>query len=229
MLFIACDPSGLITFISQAYGGHSSDSFITRDSGFLQLLEDGDKVLADKGFPTLEMKGVLTIIPPRAKAGQKQFTKQQMAATKKIASVRIHIERVIQRMKIFKILSHRLNYRMLPHLTKILKVIAFLVNQQPPIIAAMPSADVKEAGLDSIKPEKEVREEEEEEVGLIKDALLLKEVSNRVLRSQNKKSANKVEEVLRQKGRQQGKRKPTAREAVVIRGAKAGGKKRKVE
>lgn len=125
----------MVTFLSKPYGGHSSDSFITTDSDFASKLEDGDEVLADKGFPEIKVNGqAITIIPPRARKGQKRFTREQMAKTKKIASVRIHVERAIQRLKIFKILSHRLDHRMLPHVKKIITVIAWLVNNLPPLI-----------------------------------------------------------------------------------------------
>lgn len=46
------------------------------------------------------------------------------------------MERIIQRLKIFKILSHRLDLRLMAHLEKILRVAACLVNLQGPIIAA---------------------------------------------------------------------------------------------
>jgi hypothetical protein len=50
---IAIAPCGLITFLSQAYGGRATDSFITVDSGLLKLLEPNDVVLANKGFPQI--------------------------------------------------------------------------------------------------------------------------------------------------------------------------------
>ncbi|CAI6375069.1 unnamed protein product [Macrosiphum euphorbiae] len=47
-------PNGMISFLSKCYGGRTSDSFITNDSGFLEKLEPGDEVLADKGFPGIK-------------------------------------------------------------------------------------------------------------------------------------------------------------------------------
>lgn len=41
--------SGL-SFVSIGYRGRISDKFITENSGFLDLLEEGDLVLADKGL-----------------------------------------------------------------------------------------------------------------------------------------------------------------------------------
>ena len=47
-------PSGYISFLSDCYGGRSSDKFITTDSGFYDLLERDDEVMADRGFQIKE-------------------------------------------------------------------------------------------------------------------------------------------------------------------------------
>jgi len=52
----------MISFLSKCYGGRTSDSFITYDSGFLEKLEPGDEVLADKGFPGIKTKLNVKII-----------------------------------------------------------------------------------------------------------------------------------------------------------------------
>lgn len=46
---IGTAPQRVIIFISDAYGGRAS-KFVVEDSGFLNLLEDGDVVMADRGF-----------------------------------------------------------------------------------------------------------------------------------------------------------------------------------
>ena len=45
---VGCAPSGEITFISQSYGGRTTDSELTVKSGFINLVEPGDLVMADK-------------------------------------------------------------------------------------------------------------------------------------------------------------------------------------
>lgn len=55
-VLIGIAPCGLITLKSKAAGGRKSDSQITVDSGLLDLFEDGDIVLADKGFPSVKEK-----------------------------------------------------------------------------------------------------------------------------------------------------------------------------
>lgn len=57
-----------------------------------------------------------------------------MNSTYQIASVRIHVERVIQRLKNYRILSNKLPLTVLPDMNKVLSVCAALVNMQPSII-----------------------------------------------------------------------------------------------
>lgn len=44
-------PNEMVSFLLKSYGGKSSDNFITNDSGFLDMIEPDDQVLADKEFP----------------------------------------------------------------------------------------------------------------------------------------------------------------------------------
>ena len=43
-------PHGHATFVSPVYKGSASDKQIVEESGLLDLLEEGDSLLADKGF-----------------------------------------------------------------------------------------------------------------------------------------------------------------------------------
>ncbi|KAM7297558.1 uncharacterized protein ISCGN_022709 [Ixodes scapularis] len=73
---------------TEAYGGRSSDTYITIDSGFLERIEPGDVVLADKGFPGInapvESKHGVMVFPPFSK-GQLQFTSAEMEMTYQVA------------------------------------------------------------------------------------------------------------------------------------------------
>ncbi|XP_024884815.1 uncharacterized protein LOC112462951 isoform X2 [Temnothorax curvispinosus] len=136
-ILVGCTPSGLISFISNCYGGRTSDSQITINSGILDLLEPGDVVLADKGFPGIQTvidengKGALIVMPPFLR--DPQFSAEDVERTYKVAKVRIHIERIMQRLRIYKILD-KFSIDMLPHADNIVFMCGVLVNVQPPII-----------------------------------------------------------------------------------------------
>lgn len=132
---IAVAPNGTTTFISKGYGGRASDTHITNTCGILSLFKPGDLVMCDKGFPKIQVNKVVTVIPPRAKPDQKQFTPKQMKTTREIASARVHVERKIQRLKIFKVLKNQMDFNLLPYADQIMHLIAVITNLTPPIIA----------------------------------------------------------------------------------------------
>ena len=99
---------GSVSFISNAWGGRTSDKYITKNSGFLDHILPGDLVLADRGFDIKETLGTIhsKLAIPVFTRGKKQLSPLDIESTRKIASVRIHVERVIgQVRKKYSILS----------------------------------------------------------------------------------------------------------------------------
>ena len=98
---IGIAPQGVISFISQAWGGRATDKYITENCGILSKLQPGDIILADRGFDVNESAALFcgeVKIPPFTR-GKKQLSMIEVETTRKIASVRVHVERVIGNLK----------------------------------------------------------------------------------------------------------------------------------
>ena len=94
---IGIAPQGCVTYISSAWGGRVSDKRITEDSGLLKNLLPGDIVLADRGFNIEDSVAFYcaSLKIPAFTRGKKQLSAYEVEETRMIASVRIHVERVI--------------------------------------------------------------------------------------------------------------------------------------
>ncbi|XP_077523423.1 uncharacterized protein LOC144134373 [Amblyomma americanum] len=101
---IGVSPNGLVSFVSELYTGSISDREAVLKSGFLNLkLDKNDSVMADKGFlieDLLASKNVKLNILPFL---HRNALSEQVRETKEIASLRIHVERRIRRVKSFHI------------------------------------------------------------------------------------------------------------------------------
>lgn len=136
-------PQGVICFISDGYGGRSSDKHVTLDSGILDNLLPGDVVLADRGF-TIDDDVSLhyaTLQMPAFTKGLSQLLPFDIERTRKIASVRIHVERVIANIRLkYKIMSGPIPIEMLIGnggectLDKITRVCCALINLCPSVV-----------------------------------------------------------------------------------------------
>lgn len=135
-VLIGIAPNGSITFLSKAWGGRTSDKKITSDSGFLDLVDKGDLVMADRGFPIQEellLCGAKLLIPPPS-SGMEQMTRSNVLKTKQVANARIHVERAIGRMKRYSILTGTLQISLVPLVDDIFTVCAALCNLLPPLV-----------------------------------------------------------------------------------------------
>ncbi|XP_061192207.1 uncharacterized protein LOC133200422 [Saccostrea echinata] len=138
---LAISPSGTFIFVSKVYGGNVSDRFISHDSGFLDFVEEDDDIMADRGFTIRDLitnkKATLNIPPFTRKCawGKKKLLNViEIKQTRKIAKLRIHVERAIQRLKLFRLVGNIIPWSLKPIMNQMIKVAAFLCNLMPPLV-----------------------------------------------------------------------------------------------
>ncbi|XP_019626645.1 PREDICTED: uncharacterized protein LOC109471736 [Branchiostoma belcheri] len=133
---IGITPNGAVSFLSECWGGRASDRHITLESGFLDKVEPHDNIMADRGFNIQEdllFRQASLTIPPGAR-GKSQMSRGDVERTKRIANVRIHVERAIQRVKTFRILKNELPISMIPHADELVTICAAICNLMPPLV-----------------------------------------------------------------------------------------------
>jgi DDE superfamily endonuclease/Helix-turn-helix of DDE superfamily endonuclease len=143
-LLIGISPSGCVTFLSPCWGGRASDRHITLQSNLLDKFFPGDIALADRGFTMSEdfaFQGVRLLVPAFTK-GKKQLSAEEVEKSRQMSRARIHVERVIGRVKDFKILRDILPISLVKKkgqsskstIDKIVTVAAAIVNMNPAIL-----------------------------------------------------------------------------------------------
>ena len=106
---VVCTPNGAICYMFPLFVGSISDVELTRNSGFIQKIDgkEGISIMADCGFTDNEqLKAVgakLNITP--FLDGKPQLSSEDVSKERSIASLRIHVERTIGRIKHYRILT----------------------------------------------------------------------------------------------------------------------------
>ena len=133
---IGVAPNGSIVYVSDLFEGSISDRSIVEKSGFLDYINPGDLVLANRGFTIEDLlmrrQAVLNIPPFLGK--RDKFTAQEELTTRRIAKARIHVERVIERVKKFKLLGGNIPLSLSPLADQLVFVACCLVNFQEPLV-----------------------------------------------------------------------------------------------
>lgn len=107
---IGISSQGVIIFISQSYGGRSTDPDIVEDKKYVAIAEDsniltklvpGDQVLADRGFLVEESvaREGAELITPAFKGRRDRLTTEEVENSRIVSNVRIHVERVIGQLR----------------------------------------------------------------------------------------------------------------------------------
>ena len=132
---VGISPNGQVTYLSSLWGGRVSDKQISRECGVIQLLEAGDNVMVDRGFEIQDIvpQNVTVNIPPFL-SGRDQMTAQETKETMSIASLRIHVEKAIGRIKNYHILDGTLPNTLSPYSNQIVTVCGLLTNFLLPLL-----------------------------------------------------------------------------------------------
>lgn len=137
---VAFAPNGDICFVSKGYGGRTSDASVVAESGFLDLVDAGDVVVSRDGFLRIDV----------APDGTKFVSLTSLATTEKLSrrrtesadseeddesygglQVREHVMRMVQRIRVYRILESRLPAALIAHCDAICEVCCVLANLQP--------------------------------------------------------------------------------------------------
>lgn len=105
---IGITPNGAISYVSETWGGRVSDLELTKQCGFLELIESGDLIMADRGFnihQLVALQGASLLIPASTR-GKAQLSRKETEVSRRISRVRIQVERAIGDLKKFRILSN---------------------------------------------------------------------------------------------------------------------------
>lgn len=137
---VGVNPNGAFTFVSDFWGGNVSDKFLTQNSGLLEKLDEGDQVMADRGFHIEDLLlhvGSTLVAPPFTRkwtTGKgKRLNVEEINRTKLIARLRIHVERAIQRIKTFRILKHQIPYSLKDMSSMLVQIVAAICNLKGPL------------------------------------------------------------------------------------------------
>ena len=130
-----------VTYVSKGWGGRASDTFITLNSDeFLENLKGGEMIMADRGFGTnkisdqLSAQGVKMVMPSFKGRERSQLSRAEVLNSEKCSKARIHIERIIQRIKTWHILDRDQQLKMHDIIEQVFTVVSYLTNFQTSII-----------------------------------------------------------------------------------------------
>jgi hypothetical protein len=137
-ILVGISPRGDVSHISDAYGGAASDRQIVERSSLLKnnVFQSGDSIMADRGFIVGDLfclQGVQVNVPTVMK-GITQLPAEKVIRDRRIASKRVHVERVIGMAKHFRILKQELDHSYIPLGGRILFVCLSLTNFMPGIV-----------------------------------------------------------------------------------------------
>ena len=136
---IGISPRGVVSYVSESYGGSASDRQIIERSSLLKdtMLSSGDSIMADRGIMVQDLFAYrnVQVNTPTTMKGRNQHDAETVIRDRRIASKRIHVERAIGYAKTFKILHKCLKSERIRLGGRIVKVCFLLTNFRDSIVS----------------------------------------------------------------------------------------------
>lgn len=133
---IGVSPHGAVTFVSTLYSGSISDKELFKQSGIIPLLDEDMAVMVDKGFTIDDLVPGKVHRPPFL-GKNSQLSREDVLATQEIARLRIHVERVIRRIKQNKLFDSIIPLTIAGSINQLFAVACLLSNyQNKPLVKA---------------------------------------------------------------------------------------------
>ncbi len=136
-VLVGSSPGGLVSYVSPAYGGSTSDRQICERSNLSDMCDPGDSIMSDKGFNVQDMfehRNITVNIPSFFKK-KNRLSQSTVLKDRKIASKRVHIERIIGLGKTFATLRQPMNATHSALASEIIKVCYLLCNFRTGIVS----------------------------------------------------------------------------------------------
>ncbi|PWA15679.1 hypothetical protein CCH79_00020897 [Gambusia affinis] len=122
-------PHGAVTFVSSLYEGSVSDTELFMRSGLADRLTEDMAVMVDEGFLISDCVKWKVYCPPFLST-KPQTASQNVLQSQKVARLRVHIERLTQRVKENKLFDSVIPLSMVGNINKLFTVACLLVNYQ---------------------------------------------------------------------------------------------------
>ncbi|XP_041634301.1 uncharacterized protein LOC121503806 [Cheilinus undulatus] len=136
---IGMAPHGAVTFVSSLYEGSISDKEIVKQSGIVSQLKPTMAIMVDKGFLVGDCVPCKVYIPAFL-SKRAQMSGAEVRETQSIARLRVHVERLIRRVKEHKIFSTVIPLSLTGSINQLNSVACLLVNyQNRPLVKAWAS------------------------------------------------------------------------------------------
>ena len=135
-VLVGVTPGGQVSYVSPAYGGSTSDRQIVERSQLPTMCDAKDTIMADKGFDVQDIFAPYDVginIPTFFKK-KNRMSGETVLKDRKIASKRVHVERVIGLGKTYKILCNPLKHSESLLASDISFICYMLVNFRPCIV-----------------------------------------------------------------------------------------------